>query len=441
MPFNRSSASQVFGAGYVRRVAGAFGCLMLSFFMLRPALAAVAPPASLQVLHWWTSASERKAANLLAAYAAADNITWMDSAIPGGAGLAAVKVLRSLVLANNAPEVTQIIGASIGEWAALGMLLELDAPAQAGNWNTVLFPAIYKLVQHRQHVVAAPIGIHRINTLFYNRALFARLKLKPPKSWSEFEQMAHKFKDEGIAPLALSSEPWQVATLFENLLLASGGQQLHRELFVRMNAQALSDPRLTEALERLRVMKSWARQPIVERNWTEVVQQLANGEAAMLVMGDWAKGELNVTGLPTDGLFSCSAMPGTEKFHLYSVDTLTMFAKDYAHSPAQEKLARLLLTPVVQTDYNNVKGSVSVRRDADPARMDSCARASWTAFGLGAPAQVPSLVHRMSVDEVARDAVIAEINHFFANDSVTPAQARQRLGAVFRALHLRRSDP
>ena len=74
---------------------------------------------------------------MLAAYAAADNITWIDSAIPGGAGLAAVKVLRGLVLANDAPEVTQIIGASIGEWAALGMLLELDAPAQAGNWNTV----------------------------------------------------------------------------------------------------------------------------------------------------------------------------------------------------------------------------------------------------------------------------------------------------------------
>lgn len=94
---------------------------------------------TLQVLHWWTSASERKAASLLAARMVDEGITWRDAGIPGGAGIGAGKVLKSRVLANDAPEVTQIIGISIREWADLGFLLELDKVAAANKWNTSFF--------------------------------------------------------------------------------------------------------------------------------------------------------------------------------------------------------------------------------------------------------------------------------------------------------------
>jgi glucose/mannose transport system substrate-binding protein len=141
-----------------------------------PSLVPVAAPsASLQVLHWWTSASERKAANLLATRLADEHIVWQDAAIPGGAGLGAGKVLKGRVLAGDAPEVTQMIGVSIAEWADLGLLLELDNVAAGGNWHRVLLPSIEALVTHRKHVMAVPLGIHRVNTLYYNRALFARL--------------------------------------------------------------------------------------------------------------------------------------------------------------------------------------------------------------------------------------------------------------------------
>jgi glucose/mannose transport system substrate-binding protein len=406
--------------------------------LLAPAHAAPpeAPPqASLQVLHWWTSASERRAANAIAARLADENVEWKDAAIPGGAGLGAGKVLKSRVLARDAPEVTQIIGVSIGEWAEMGLLLELDQVAAAGNWNSVLFPAIQALVQHRRHVVAAPLGIHRINTLFYHRKLLARLNLAPPKTWAELEHAALTLKAAGVMPLAQSSEPWQVATLFENLVLAGGGPDYHRELFMHHSARAVADQRLIEALERLRTLKGWMSKPVLERPWTDVVRQLAKGEAAMLVMGDWAKGELNEWGYATDDTFGCIPMPGTGRYHLYSVDTLTMFASDSSHVQAQEKLARLVATPALQAEYNLAKGSVPVRRDADLSRMDSCARASWSAFAQGAALQAPSLVHRMATDEASKDAIIAEIHRYFMDDTVSPAQAQRRLGAMLRALH------
>lgn len=396
-----------------------------------------APRASLQVLHWWTSASERQAADLLAARLGEEGIEWKDGAIPGGAGLGAGKVLKSLVLAGEAPDTTQIIGVAIGEWAELGLLLEFDGVAGGAAWSGVLFPTIHALIQHRKHVVAAPLGIHRINTLFYNRKLFARLKLAPASNWTEFELLARKLRAAGVAPLVQSSEPWQVAALFENLVLAESGPEYYRELFVRQSAQAVADKRLVQALARLRIMKGWMLAPLEELPWTGVVRRFSRREAAMFVMGDWAKAELNAWGFATDEEFSCTPMPGTGSFHLYSVDTLAMISNDYARSPAQEKLARLIVTPAVQQQYNAVKGSVPVRRDADLSRMDSCARASWSAFARGAQAQAPSLVHRMAADEESRDAIIAEVHRYFADDRVTAADVQRRLASILRPFNLR----
>ena len=410
--------------------------------LLGLALCCTLPPAfaatsSVQVLHWWTSASERRAANLLAARLREEGVEWKDDAIPGGAGIGAGKVLKSLVLAHDSPDATQIIGASIGEWAELGLLLEFDNVAASGAWQSALFPSVYALVQHRKHVVAAPLGIHRINTLFYNRKLFARLKLAPANNWAEFELLARKLRAAGVAPLVQSSEPWQVATLFENLVLAESGPEYYRELFVRQSAQAVLDKRLLAALGRLRIMKDSMLAPLEEQAWTGAARRFARREAAMLVMGDWAKAELNDWGFATDDEFSCATMPGTGKYHLFSVDTLSMFTNDYAHTGAQEKLARLVVTPSVQQQYNAIKGSVPVRRDADPTKMDSCARDSWNAFAKGPAWHAPSLVHRMAADEESRDAIIAEVHRFFINDSVTAADTQRRLAAILRTLNLR----
>lgn len=396
-----------------------------------PAAHAAPGPESLQVLHWWTSASERNAVEVLATRLAREGIVWSDGAVPGGAGLAAGKVLKSRVLAGSAPDVTQIIGVAIGEWAELGLLLELDAPAAAGNWDKAMFPTIWNLIRERGHTVAAPLGIHRINTVLYNRKLFAHLGLTPPATWTELEALAPKLRAAGVAPFVQSSEPWQVASLFENLVLSVGGPDFYRDLFVRQKPDAASDPRLYTALMRLRQMKSWMA-PVQEQPWTDVVRRFAHGDGAMLVMGDWAKAELDTQGFRVDDDFACVPTAGTGQLHLYSVDTLAMFANDYAHSGAQEKLARLVVTPQAQQQYNAAKGSVPVRRDSSTAGMDSCARASWSTFARGTAVQVPSLVHRMATGEESRDVIIAEVRRYFIDDSVPAAQVQKRLATVFR---------
>jgi glucose/mannose transport system substrate-binding protein len=387
----------------------------------------------LQVLHWWKSSSERRAIDLIAARLVDEHIDWRDSMIPGGSGVGAGIVLRSRVLAKDAPEVAQVNGIVIAEWARLGLLLELDGVAQAGKWDKLLLPSVAALIAPGAHVVAAPLGIHRINTLFFNRKLFAQHRLTAPTTWDEFERVAGVLQQGGVVALAQSSEPWQVATLFETLVLAEGGVDFYRALFIARDPAAYSSAELGAALMRLRSLKKWMSKPVLERPWTDMARQLADGDAAMMVMGDWVKGEFNAWGLVTDVQFGCVAAPGTGALHLYNVDTLAMLAPRRAgpsHRQAQEKLAAIAMSASVQNDYNQIKGSVPVLRNPQLTKMDSCARASWTLFAAGGA--VPSLVHRMALDEIVRDAIVAEVHRFFLDDGIAVADSVRRLGAIGR---------
>ena len=266
---------------------------------------------SVQVLHWWKSLSEQQAVNLLTTKLAQDNLQWRDGLVPSGSGVGASIVLKSRILAGNAPEAAQLNGVLVSEWAELGLLLDIDSVAQSGKWEKNLFPKVWNLIQVKNHVVAAPLGVHRINTLFYNKKIFSKLELEPPASWEEFDQLIPKLQQAGITPLAQSSEIWQVATLFETVLLSVSNPAFYQDVFVRKQPSAFMDARFAQALKRLRLLKKAMPNPVPDKLWMDLSRQLADGQAAMLIMGDWVKGELNALGQGTDVGFSCVAVPGT----------------------------------------------------------------------------------------------------------------------------------
>lgn len=405
----------------------------LPLLLVLAAAAAQAQTQTLQVLHWWKSASENKAINVLAERLREDNLELKYALIPGGSGVGANIVLKNRVLAGDAPQVALLNGpVTLGEWADLGLLHQFDAVAEAGKWERLLHPSLMALVQPRGHVIAAPLGVHRMNTLFYNRKLLAQFDIAPPQTWAEFDRAAARLQQAGVVVLAQSSEPWQVSTLFETLVLAEGAG-FYGDLFVRKDARAFADRRLAHALTRLRGMKKWMASPLRERAWTEVAQQLVDGAAAMMVMGDFVKGELNAWGYPTDGVFGCSAVPETGELFLYNVDTLVMLAGDASHRRAQERLALVVTAAAVQGDYNQIKGSIPALRNPDLAKMDSWSRASWKLYARGAAVQVPSLTHRMATDEMTRDAMVAAVHRFFVNESISVAETQRRLGLIAAA--------
>ena len=386
----------------------------------------------LRVLHWWTSASERRAADNLMAALTAQGVGWHDESIPGGGGGAAIKVLTSRVLSGEAPDVAQVIGLTLTEWADLGLVFPLDDVAQRGKWRQVMFPVVLQTVSRGGRIMAAPLGVHRINTLLYNRHVWERLRLPVPRTWADMEAAAKTMRANGIAPLAWSDEAWQIATVFETVLLAEGGPTLYAKLASAQGWASWQEPRVTAALERLRWLRDLDSEPTTEQPWTDSARQLFAGNAGMFIMGDWSRGELMAWGARPGVDFDCAVVPQTEGMHLYSIDTLAMLVARDTRRVEQEKLAEIVTQPATQIAYNQAKGSVPTRADIDPAQLDECARDSWQTLSRPGTPMLPSIVHRMAAVESTRDALGEVLHRFIKNRSMTPQQAQAQLVTIVR---------
>lgn len=390
----------------------------------------------IDTLHWWTSSSERKAVDVIHQQLRTLNIQWSEQAVIGGVGGAAMKVLNSRILVKDIPDAALLQGDNLAIWADNGLLQPLTAVAQRQGWENMLFPTVQTRISYQSETMAAPIGIHRINTLFYNRRLFQKIGLTPPKTWTEFEAVAKKLLKNGIKPLAWSDEPWQIATVFEAVLLSEAGPALYDKLLVQRDSASWLDHRVELALLRLRWLRTLSPTTPTEKSWSESTKEIMNSDAAMLIMGDWAKGELTSWGASPELDFGCSVVPGTEKNHLYSIDTLAMLITPRERIKTQEKVAEVLVSVPTQLAFNRIKGSVPVRQDLDAAAlrtMDSCARDSWNAFAAPATTRVPSLTHRMVGNDPIKNAFAQTLLRFVVNPAIAVADAQKRLSVVIRA--------
>lgn len=356
---------------------------------------------------------------------------WVNEDVSDGVG--ASIILRSRILAHDTPDIVQANSTDSYNWTRLGLVMVLDRIAADDQWERRLLPAVYRQIRSTGHVLAAPLGVHRTNTLMFNTAVFARLHLAPPRTWEEFERIAPRLQRAGVVPLAQSSEPWQLAILFENLLLADQGVALHRRLFIDNDVRAYTSPELAGVLRHLRSLKRWMRQPVHETDWRTIAGELGSGRAAMAVSGDWIKGELQAAGAQVGDTIGCTTAPGTAALHMLHLDTLVMLHSERVPPAAQEKVARLAVSTQLQERYNRVKGSVSVLRDADPTTMDSCARASWAMLADPGATIVLSTAIGMAGGEVMRDALKAVLQRYFMDDSVSVQETQRRLAAVSRA--------
>ena len=93
--------------------------------------AALAHAGEIEVLHWWTSGGEAKAASALKLSLQKSGHRWRDFAVAGGGGDSAMTVLKSRVVSGNAPSAAQIKVPSILEWARAGVLANVDDVGKA----------------------------------------------------------------------------------------------------------------------------------------------------------------------------------------------------------------------------------------------------------------------------------------------------------------------
>jgi glucose/mannose transport system substrate-binding protein len=389
-----------------------------------------------EVLHWWTSGGEAKAAAELKASMQKKGHTWKDFAVAGGGGDAAMTVLKSRVVSGNAPAAAQIKGPSIQEWAREGVLENMDPVAKAEKWDELLPKVIADGLKYKGNYVAAPVNVHRVNWLWANPEAFKKAGAKLPTTWDEFFVAAEALKKAGITPVAHGGQNWQDFTTFESVALGVGGPEFYRKALVQLDQAALKSPTMLKTLETFKKVKGYTDKNAPGRDWNLATAMVIKGEAGMQLMGDWAKGEFIAAGKVPGKDFVCVAAPGTAKAYTYNVDSFVLFKlKDPNNQKAQQDLAVAIMGPEFQEVFNLNKGSIPVRLNMNLGKFDECAKLSSADFVASnkSGSLLPSIAHGMAVPSSVEGAMKDVVSQFWNDDKMTAAAAMDKLAAAAKA--------
>ncbi|SFT50289.1 carbohydrate ABC transporter substrate-binding protein, CUT1 family [Pseudovibrio denitrificans] len=400
---------------------------LVALAVLLSSITAQAAPTA-EVLHFWTSGGEARAALSLKHAFEARGGVWDDAPVAGGGGDAMAAVLRARVLAGVPPSVAQVKGQNIKEWAAVGALEGLNTVADEQNWDALLPDLLKETVQYQGEYVAVPLNIHRVDWIWANPKVLDKVGVTPPQTWDEFNKTAEKIKAAGFIPLAHGGQPWQDVTLFEVVLLGIGGADFYKQVYLDLDQEALHSDTMIKVFDQMRKLSTYVDPGAPGREWNLATAMVMRGEAAMQIMGDWAKAEFLTAGLKYGEDFICVSAPSSGGYIINS-DSFAMFqVSDEEQQKGQLLMASMLLDEDVQKEFNLLKGSIPARLGVSLEGFDECAMKSSEDLVLNEARNtvVGSIAHELVQSGAVRGAFLDVVTEHF-NTNMSSQEAVEKL--------------
>ena len=393
---------------------------------------------SVEVMHFWTSGGEAAALAVIRDQVNENGIAWEDAPIAGGGGDQAKTALQARIAAGNPPAAMLMLGQNILDWAEEGFLGNVNSVAEAEGWDEALPRAVLNFSKVDDVYVAAPTNVHRTDMIWASKAAFDAIGADYPASWEEFNALAPRFVDAGIVPIAHGGQAWQEAYMFEALVLGVGGADFYRDALVELNPDALNSDTMQAVFAQMGEIRNMVDENFSGRDWNLATSMVINGEAAMQIMGDWAKGEFTNAGQVPGEDFVCFPVPRANKGgFIYLINSLTFFAQPDADAArAQNVLASAIMDPDVQVAFNLAKGAIPARTDVDMSQLDSCARQTAQDFSASdkAGTAVPTFAGTHAAPAGIVGAVTDVVTEFFNSDMAPGTAAEQLAESVKLAL-------
>ncbi len=327
-----------------------------------------------QMLHWWTSGGEAAALNVLKQDLAKEGYAWKDVPVAGGGGDAAMTALKAMVAAGNYPTASQMLGYTVLDYAQAGVMGDLTETAKKEGWDKSVPAALQKFSVYDGKWVAAPVNVHSVNWLWINKAVMDKIGGTEPKTFDEFVALLDKAKAAGVIPLALGGQNWQEATMFDSVVLSTGGPEFYKKAMNDLDDASLKSDTMKKSFDNLAKLVTYVDPNFSGRDWNLATAMVIKGDALVQVMGDWAKGEFLKAKKEPGKDFVCMRFPGTQGSVTFNSDQFAMFKVAADKVPAQLAMASAIESPTFQSAFNVVKGSVPARTDVPDTAFDACGK-------------------------------------------------------------------
>ena len=323
-----------------------------------------------EVFTWWAAGSVKAGLDALVGEFETQHpgIEFVNGAVAGGAGSAAKDLLQTRLQAQDPPDTFQAhAGLELQDYIDAAQIEDVsDLYDEFGL--TDAFPAdlVDRLSSDDGAIYSIPSNIHRANVVWANPTVLEENGIDPEAEYADLDAWIadlEKLEAAGVTPLSVGTT-WTQVHLLETVLLASLGAEAYNGLWD--GSTDWEGAEVTSALENFETLMGFTNDDRDGLDWPEATQMVIDGSAAFNVMGDWAVAAFEEQDKELGTDFTAAPVAGTDGTFDFLADSFTL----PVGAPDPDG-ARAWLETVGslegQVAFNQAKGSIPARTDADPA--------------------------------------------------------------------------
>jgi glucose/mannose transport system substrate-binding protein len=400
-----------------------------TWYFTRPTKANV-----VEIYHWWTSGGEKAAIGALVDVFVKKypDVGVIQSPVAGGAGYVMKALMKSLVLAGEAPDAFQLhAGYEMKPYVDGGYLDPINDLWTAEGWTTVFPTVVQDMVKFGTNYYAVPVNIHRVNVVWYNKHVLDAHEISANiTTWDAFFAACDKLVAEGMAhPISLGDQGKWAATHVLEQIIASEGIGFYQD-FINGKVTSAANTTLRDALTKFAKYLSYVNENHAALTWDGATAMVIRNESAFNIMGDWANGEFLVANKIYGVDYGTFPVPGTGGMYGLCIDCFE-HPKGVKHPENSLNWLRVVGSKDGQDAFNPIKGSISARTDANISKYGAYQKAAIADFTT-VHYMYPSIVHGSGMPE-AFTAQLDDIISAFVDTKDVSAAATALTNAVTAA--------
>lgn len=391
-------------------------------------------PDQVEAITWWATGVEKTAFYDLVAVFAEENpgIDFIDASVRGTGGAKARQAIAARLDADNPPDTFQAAaGAGLTDYIDDGDLQDLTSFYAENGLTDYYRAGLLELLSVDGKIYSVPSDIHRANVLWTNNSVLKGAGIDPevvPGTIDAWLADLEKVRQSGVEyPLSLGND-WTQVQLFENVLIADLGAVLYRNLW--SSTSNWEGAAFEAAIAHYGALLDYVDPRSTSDEWIDVTRRVVEGDAAYVVMADFALSSFQRAGFTTGKQYSANPTPGTARVFDLLADSFTL-PVGAVHEKAAKAWLLTVSSAAGQKALSLTKGSIPARTDT--VKTDYPPYQQTAIDSLQLDTLVPSVAHGVAADPAWTRAITDAVVKF-GSDGHPEALANALLKAAHAAL-------
>ncbi|MCF7945675.1 MAG: extracellular solute-binding protein [Spirochaetia bacterium] len=216
--------------------------------------------------------------------------------------------------AGNLPEIILSDGQSIPEFAALGIIKDLEEidPNKTAEWEAKFVPEAWDTGKYEGSLFGVSTYVDTASMIAYNTEMFKEEGIvdndgnpRPPQDWEEVIEIAKLFSKKGIAGIALPGSNAPNDTLImEGIAYRNGGRLIDN------GTVSVNGPGFVDTMEFYKELVPYAQNGFTDTNFRQAMELFFQNQSAMAFTMSYAPILRQSLGAPADFPYNIAPFPG-----------------------------------------------------------------------------------------------------------------------------------